>query len=154
MLNDMRNFLVAERPFGAKLIMGFSAISITFMLMTGSGRESPVAQSMTSLARMEIWFALFMLYASTLLYGVFANNTTMRMIGSVHGALLWNGLFLFHTYVSGVGPLRGVYLVFGIFSLWSIISVYETIRIKRTYGVDLTKMSYDMMIQFMKQYRK
>jgi hypothetical protein len=97
---------------------------------------------------------LFLGYAIILLYGVFAQNTTARMIGSIIGAVMWNGLFLFHTVAGGgVGPLRGVYFVFGIFSIWNIITIYEHIRIQRKYGIDLTQMANTMMRQFLDKYR-
>jgi hypothetical protein len=149
-----RDYLIAERPYGTKLIMAFSAISIVIMLNTPGGYNSPVAEAMKTAANLNVWFAIFIAYAFLLVYGVFGENATARMIGSIWGTLLWNGLFIFHTITGSVGPLRGVYLIFGIFSVWNILTVYEYIRIKRQYGIDLTKMANDMMQKFMKQYRK
>ena len=154
MWSNIRNFLVLERPNGAKLLMACAAIAIVLMLMSTGGRNSPVAHDMETVARIEIWYILFLSYAFLLLYGVLSANTTARLIGSIQGTIMWLGLFAFHTVLSGVGPLRGVYLVFGLFSIWSLFTVYENIRIQREYGIDLTKMSHDMMVQFMQKYRK
>jgi hypothetical protein len=154
MWSRLRTYLIAERPYAVKILMAFSAIAIVIMLNTPGGYSSPVAKDMEMVANLNVWFGLFIAYAGLLLYGVFGENATSRMIGSIWGTFMWNGLFIFHTVVSGVGPLRGVYLVFGLFSVWNILTVYEYIRIKREYGIDLTKMANDMMQNFMKQYRR
>jgi hypothetical protein len=154
MWSNFKEYLFAERPYGVKLIMAFSAIAIVIMLNTNGGQNSPVARDMARVAHPNIWDAVFISYAAILIYGVFGHNATARMLGSIIGMFMWFGLFLFHTLVGSVGPLRGVYFVFGVFSIWNILAVYEYIRIQRRYGIDLTKMAHDMMMQFLKNYRK
>lgn len=154
MLGRLRDYILAERPYGVKLLMASSAIAIAIMLQTKGGASSTVAYDMERVANLNVWCGVFVGYALLLFYGVLWENATARMIGSIFGTIMWLGLFTFHTIVSGVGPLRGVYLVFGIFSIWNILAVYEYIRIQRKYGIDLTKMANDMMLQFMRKYRK
>lgn len=154
MFRKVINFLVDERPYSSKILLALAAMSIGVFLQFPRSKTSPVAEDLQQLANLEVWFLLFWIYGLTLLYGVFSYNGTAKMLASIGGVILWTGLFIFHTVLSGVGPLRGIYIVFALFSVWHTIVIYEQLRILREHKIDMTKMASDMMIEFMKKYRK
>ena len=147
-------FLIIERPFGSKIMLALVALTIAFSLQTSTGSQSPVAKDLQLIASLPMWLVFLGGYAITLLYGVFAGNSTAKLLSSIGGIFIWFGLFAFHTIMSGVGPLQGCYFVFGMFSIWHTLIVYEQIRMKREHGIDMIKIANDIQMEYLKKYRR